>query len=374
MKIIIVCYLKLDELPPAISLLKVLSKKYDIVYIGKDDMTDRYREMIGERIEFKRVISDLPQNDGSLGTKIKQFIYWKLYNTRLKAGRKVLKNTYEKGDIVWVLHEYTLLHLGSIIKKYPFYLTMYELHNDLFKQNSELKNYIRMAKKTVVPEYTRAAIVEACVGLSKMPYVLPNKPYEFDDKDIELVDNPMEKVVLEAHKNNKLVIMYSGIFLRERKLDTILEAVKQLEDKFEIVLIGRESEYLNELLELYPNAKYLGFFVPPKHLSMVKLADIGILTYVSDSGSINPVFCAPNKVWEYGKYGIPMLCNDIPGLKYTVEYNGFGYCCNINNIKDIKEKLEIMYESYDDMSIKAKEYYCSVDIEMVINQIIKEDE
>ena len=87
-----------------------------------------------------------------------------------------------------------------------------------------------------------------------------------------------------------------------------------------MVLAGRESDYLKELLIKYPDVKYLGFTVPPKHLSIVKLADIGILTYVADSGSINPVFCAPNKIWEYAKYGIPMLCNDIPGLKYTVEY------------------------------------------------------
>lgn len=103
--------------------------------------------------------------------------------------------------------------------------------------------------------------------------------------------------------------------------------------------MGRESDYLHELQKEYPNGfEYLGFIKPPHHLAIQKYCDIGILTYVSDTGSINPIFCAPNKIFEYARLGMPMLCNDIPGLKYTVESSDMGYCCDINDTDDIQKK------------------------------------
>ncbi len=101
---------------------------------------------------------------------------------------------------------------------------------------------------------------------------------------------------------------------------------------------GGCSPYLLELLEQFPETQYLGFYQPPGHLELIKCADIGILTYVADQGSINPVYCAPNKIWEYAKFGIPMLCNDIPGLRYTVEAYRMGRCCDIGSVEDIKKK------------------------------------
>ena len=374
MKIIVACFLRLEELPPAITLLKELSKEHEIVYLGVDEPSDYHKKLFNDNVRIKRVVPLQYEKGKTFFEKVKKKMGWIMKDyLYARATNAILEEYNEKdGDLVWILHEYTLMHLNSKIERIPFNLTMYELHTDIFKKESMLKQRARLAKKIIVPEYSRSAIVQACVGLPTLPYVVPNKPYEFSEEEIYLEDNPMKAFAEDAHKQGKKVILYSGIFLRERKLDTIIEAALKSPEKYTVAFIGRMSDYLEELLAKYDNAHYLGFVLPPKHLSMVKYVDIGVLTYVADSGSINPVFCAPNKIWEYAKYGVPMICNDIPGLKYTVEYNGFGYCCDIENVDDIAEKLDLICDNFEELSKNAVEYYYGADIGAMITKILND--
>lgn len=369
-KYILVCFLKLEDLPPVVTLIKELSEYSKIDYIGINDKNEYYDNLFNGNVDFYNVFPFELGAYHNLYEHIYNFIHWRMMPVYLNKAMKIIKKNYSADKRIWVLHEFTMRHLKKEICNYPYYLTMYELNSRLFEQKDNLfKHYIKQAKKVIVPEYTRASIVQACVGLKELPIVLPNKPFEYTQEEIELKDNKFEKVADKLHKEGKKIILYSGIFIRERKLDTIIEAVSTMQDKYQLVLLGQESPYLHELLEKYKNIVYAGFVKAPKHLSIVKHADIGILTYVADSGSINPVFCAPNKIWEYAKYGIPMICNDIPGLKFTVEYNNIGCCFDINDVKDIKEKLELIEQEYEVMSQQAKKYYESINVSNIIESI-----
>lgn len=367
MKVIFVCFLRLDEIPPVMANLKVLSEEHEVLYIGIDGCTERYRDMFGRNVRFVNLLEGRKPY-GKRRNKLSAYLYWKRYYFFLRKAYAVITRNYKPGDLVWVHHEFTLMHFRRL--ELPYHLTMYELPDGLFKPECELKKRVRLAQKVVVPEYSRAAIVQACTGLKELPAVIPNKPYDYGEDMEALDDNPMEAIARDAHAQGKRVVLYSGIFLRERKLDTILEAVRKLSDKFVIVLVGGESEYLRELLNQYPEAAYLGFYPPPSHMPVIEKADIGILTYVADNGSINAVFCAPNKVWEYARYGMPMICNDIPGLKYTVEYNNFGFCCDINSVESICGALNRIDERYEELSENARGFYETVDIREEILKLV----
>lgn len=370
MKIILVCFMHLDELPPMITALKILSKRYSILYIGVDDIKAEYRDAFGSNVRGINVLKIMQTERKGIIGKLGRFIYRIMYGLQLKKAGRIISDSYENGDLLWIHHEHTLMHLPHL--SLPYLITMYELHPDLFKKCSKLKNRVKKAKMVVVPEYTRAAIVQACIGLSELPRIIPNKPYDYGEEEICILDNPMDDIVSSAHKENKKVILYSGIFLRERKLEPFIEAVGKLKENFVIVLVGRKSEYLEEILARYSYVKYLGFYNPPQHLAIIGKTDIGILTYVSDSGSINPVFCAPNKIWEYSKYGIPMICNDIPGLRFTVEYNKIGLCCDLNSIDSVCNALMRIYKEYDEFSQNASEYYKTVDIGKEIVRLVED--
>lgn len=370
MKVILVCFLHLDELPPMMTAIKVLSEKYEVIYIGKDDKSQKYEQLFGSQVRFINILDDSVKSGIEQYNRVKRAVCRRLYTRCLHNAFRIIADNYVPGDLLWIHHEYTLMNMKPM--DIPYYLSMYELHPDLFRAGSDLIRRVKTAKRVIVPEYTRSAIVQACCGLNRLPDIIPNKPYEYDAELMRLDDNPISSIVDCAHKDRKKIVVYSGIFLRERKLDTIIEAVQRMKDKFTLVLVGRKSDYLEELIRTYPDVIYLGFYNPPTHLSVIKEADIGILTYVADSGSINPVFCAPNKIWEYAKYGIPMICNDIPGLKFAVEYNKCGFCCDIDSVDSISDALLRIYNDYDELSRNAKQYYHTADVNEAILKTVGE--
>ncbi len=369
MKIIIISFMHLDELPPVISLLKVLSNKFDVLYLGVDDYNNVYKKLFNDKVRFINVLPKINLNIINFWPRLKNALYRRIRKFYLKRSNRFILTNCNSDDLLWVQHEITLEYLKNL--DIPYYFTMYELPKFLFQDNSKLKNKVKKSKKIIVPDYCRASIVQACLGLQNLPFILPNKPYEFELETTDSKKSIIEKIFEKEKTAGRRIVLYSGIFLRERKLEPFIDAINLMKDRFTLFLIGRKSEYLEELLNKYQNVKYLGFYTPPCHLSIIKKADIGILTYVADSGSINPVFCAPNKIWEYTKFGLPVLCNDIPGLKYSVEMNHFGYCCDINSTASICNYLDLIDKNYNQLSFNAKQYYSSIDINKIVDNILK---
>lgn len=203
MKIIVACFLRLDELPPAVTFLKSLSNQYsNIIYYGIDEETEQYSDLFNNRVHFNKVASPLIENITSFQERLLNAYTRRINKLRFAQTARKICADYEDGDLVWILHEYTLFRLSREIEQIPYNLTMYELASFLFRDDNRAKACaarVAIAKKIVVPEYCRAAIVKACLNLKQQPYVIPNKPYEFAEKDTELLKNPMISVVNKAH-------------------------------------------------------------------------------------------------------------------------------------------------------------------------------
>ena len=80
------------------------------------------------------------------------------------------------------------------------------------------------------------------------------------------------------------------------------------------------------------------------------MASIGVLSYFPRSGSIgrtlNPLYCAPNKIFEYSKYGIPMISNDVPALRYSyMEFHcatvSISSCCREDDEDEKNNKKDV---------------------------------
>ena len=69
------------------------------------------------------------------------------------------------------------------------------------------------------------------------------------------------------------------------------------------------------------------------------------------------MYCAPNKIWEYSGFSIPMLANDVPGLKYTVEMYKAGLCVNTNDENEIRNAILQISSKYDEFSYNAERLY-----------------
>lgn len=383
MKIMLISFLEFSELPPATSLLSTLldlGHSVSVVTLAPEQyLVERY----GKRLaSYAPLLEAKPKNIMTRHSKaivdrvLNRIYHFQNENVERSTIRKGVEKlpTYIRGnDLVWVLHEYTAKYVSKHVMGagVPYYFTVYELDNNS-SHNKQLISFGRHAQKVIVPEYCRAHILKAWWQLDKLPEIIPNKPSE----DLSLSGKGIENSAMRQKMerlNGKKVILYQGIFLPERKLDTFAEAIADLGDDYVFAVMGHDNIHLQTLLKKYPGKiEYLGFANPPEHLEITSKAYIGILTYIATSKSINPLFCAPNKIYEYAKFGVPMIGNDIPGLRYSILTNHMGECVDIDDKEMIIDAIHRISHEYDTYSKNAKEFFAATDLPGLIERAVRE--
>ena len=192
-------------------------------------------------------------------------------------------------------------------------------------------------------------------NLDKVPYVFPNKPYCQDRKRYVKPSSEKTKNIIEKIKD-KEIILYQGILQNTDELLSLAHALNKYEKKYYLVLMGIDKyNGVKKIKEIYPKTIYIEYVPAPLHLEITSYAKIGIAYYRDDS--LNKIFCAPNKIYEYAGFGIPIICNDVPGLENTVGMNEAGICTKLetNNIVKALEKIDNNYAYYSKNATKMFE-------------------
>lgn len=374
MKITLITSERLYEFPPVITLLHTLDRMgHDVVFLTP------YLDPDFEGLHLQHA-----RHRFCAGTPDERLTRY--YSNRFAASaafhsERMLRSTHirriptkfraelDSADVVWVLHENTFLLGGKAFadKLGPYLYTMYEL---CIKNGSVPEIYDYAARKallTVVPEYNRAHICKAYYALHHMPAIIPNKPLDHPrQKNLPVSDPVIAEKLAWIKESGKKIVMYMGILSSERPLEPIIEAVEQMEG-YVLAVLGGRTPYLDRLEKAMAGRfEYLGSVKPPHHLEVASHADVTYISYVANNRSINAVFCAPNKVYEFAGFGIPMLCNDNPGLKYTVEYNGMGVCVPELTTPCIRAGLEQIDANAAAMCEAANRYYDSESVEQAV--------
>lgn len=265
-----------------------------------------------------------------------------------------------KYDILWIVHERTASVLGKILANRKYILTSYELRDHSEPRLMKLLfEPMRNAKVNIQCEYNRAWIARMIYRLKHTPIVMPNKPFYHPRHKSETTDM--------IKNDDKKIIMYQGVLTRERNLDGMCAAISAL-DGFKLVLLGKETEYSRELQQKYDGVEFPGFVKSPSHLKLTSKAYIGLVTY--NPLDLDCVYCAPNKIWEFSGFGIPMICNEIPGLQYSVEANSCGICTDTDNPVSIVDAIMKIDANYNEYSENANKMYDSINLLEVVNHVI----
>ena len=246
-----------------------------------------------------------------------------------------------------------------------------------FKQwKFPIKKIAQRAWKVVVPQIDRAYIQKAWWNLERVPSVLPNKPYTLD------YGTPTDKMV-EVHSRivneHRKILLYLGVIGPDRNIDKFAEAIKN-SNEYVLYLLGRpaygEQDYLEQLLKRYPNIVYVGFFNPPQHLYFVKDAFIGILPYVAKVSmhysELNAQYCAPNKIYEYSGFGIPMIGTEVLGIKRPLEMYNMGISISEISEKSIAEAITEIDRDYAAYSENCKLFFEKVDLGEALRKILED--
>lgn len=292
---------------------------------------------------------------------------------------KIIDNYYDKNSLIWVVGEEGIKHLGYKLLKYNYVLHLLELNEGIYyiSGNNVLKlDHIKLshnAKAIVEAEYNRAQIIKAWWKLDNLPFVFPNKPYNGYEvhKNSEITSNQNVKSIINELSNKK-IILYQGNISKERPLNEYVEAVHDLGSDYAFVMMINGSNPYPELN--YSNFYVLPFINPPYHLEVTSHAYIGILSYVPIKNSysiLNTLYCAPNKIWEYSQFGLPMIGNDLPALKYLfLEYHN-GICLHQLKKTEIINAILEIDNNYNDYSFASQKFFHSVDLKNVMKNILQ---
>ena len=360
MKIIVVHKSNLEKIPPVISAIDImLELGYEIVLINTGVAKNLYDLFQQKGVEMY-TISNKKSNIKLL--KLIDYI-----NFRKRAFKIITQYSFTESILLWIEGGPTILCLGSKIKRYKYILQISELHE---KQNLLLRamnKVIHQAAAVFIPEYNRTILYK--IWLEKKPLVLPNKPYFLPSiDDLSVIKSKYKDVI--ALLENKKVILYQGGISKTRMLDKIACITKELGGEFRLLLVGAEQEkgVITELKKIDPTIIHVDFIPAPDYLIFATIAYIGFVFYAPTS--LNNAYCAPNKINEYSAYSLPMLGNDIPGLKYIFEKTNAGVIVDETSLDSIREGILKIDNNYSFYKSNAHKVYNCVDNKKVIKAIL----
>ena len=241
----------------------------------------------------------------------------------------------------------------------PFVVFVQELYDREPRWRFFRKAVLRRASLVIVPTYFRAALLRYWCGLPTTPFVLENRPSEADP-GAPVSDSARQAVgiIRAARTGGKRVLLYQGnIDLRERDLLPVAEACYILRDKWVFALLGDDYNSVQTLQSACPSLIYLGRLESHEHLSVTAECDVGVVSYRWDS--LNTLFCAPNKTWEYSKFAKPMLSNDVPALAAIMERFHCGISVDFHRPHDLERALENLTAGFEAYSEGSSSYYHS---------------
>lgn len=291
-----------------------------------------------------------------------------LYYIKYRRFTKKIIKECSKDHIIWIGSVDAAIAIGKHLLQFPYILQIQELYDKNKFLLKKLKKYIISSKVNIVPDNARALIFRSWYKLKTTPVLLPNKPFLTNLHKNQIIPNSNNAKKLEKIKNKKLVL-YQAVMIRMDTSD-IAQALLELGDDYVLGLFGgiRDKNLVDKMLGQYPNVLHFEHMYAPNHLTLTSCAHIGVLTYNYES--LNNVFCAPNKIWEFSGFGIPMLANNLPVVKLQFEKYNAGECYEFGDIELIKSAILKISNNYYEYSEGAKNLYDSVDMGSYISNIL----
>jgi len=370
--IVFVCRDDIESIPPILNSIFILSEMRHRITVVSTFIGDKIKELLnknygvqfylmGKIIRGKHLLTTVNNNRRFRGFAIKK-----------------MNELNDSADIFWLSGETTALSLynAPVCKKVKYIFSCHELydHSKFFKLI--VKKFMLNSSLNIVPEYNRAQIFRQWFQLEKTPFILPNRTtfvfeklnkINADKYDIEKLINISKEIKDQA--NGRRVVLYQGMIDKNRQIDKVVTAIQKSSDKFFFVLMGEKNEYANVLKKILPELYCVDYVPAPFHLNITQIANIGFLAY--DYSRLNHIFCAPNKMFEYSMFGLPMICNDVSGLSSTVGVAQAGLCVDFSSVDIIVSALRQLDKNYEEFRTNSLKFYNTVDISELHSELIE---
>lgn len=355
--VVIIQKTKVSSFPPLMALMEYFHTNGIHITLICGNEFDSFMPFLQKNCE-KVIMLDVEDARPNVFSKLTTWV--KIHNKIWKA----IKENNLINKTFYIPTADTILAMGPKTKRLKYIFNLYELYDEAPIYLRHLKQYAKPAALITCPDETRAHIFRVWWGLDKTPVVIPNKPLERLN-----VENNISDVVeqIKIQVGDRKIIHYQGLITPDRGLEPICKAVGGMAD-YVLILMGRKTEYLEQLLKISENIIYVPFIAPPYHLHMTKLAYIGVLSY--DHSCLTNIFCAPNKIWEYSSLGVPMLGNDIPGLFNVINVNNLGRCVDYDDEERVKDAIIDIEKNHEVYSSNSWSYFDSFNMDEAYKKVI----
>lgn len=270
--------------------------------------------------------------------------------------------------VIWVGSADTALALYKLPEVRRFILHVHELYDQHPMYRRVLRQLAREASLVVCPDSARASIMQVWFNLASRPVVLPNSVYRHPRRMMDGAHQPLAASV-NTLVAGKRILLYQGHIGANRGLVPFARAAATVADEWAFVVMGpAHDDALEKLRLVCPSLIHIPYVVPPKHLEITSIASVGVINYTPTS--LNNIFCAPNKVWEYAGFGIPFLAARRPTIESLLANFRCGECVDDDGA-DIAEALRSIERNYGRYSTEAHRLFDSVDLNEIVKGILR---
>ena len=310
---------------------EALSGDFDLILIssqkGKTIEDKGYKNIfVGGRISgFREIMTTIFATWRIIREQHPDIVYCHDYYSAILA--YILLLTHFQGKICYDAHELIIPEKGRSDKRQEFFY-WFE------------KRIVKRVDMLVCASEQRGEIMQKHYGLKSMPFVVPNiSQLAINDNDPDTANTL--STLKEFFSRDGLTIVYAGVVTTSRRINELFDAVLALADRCKLLIVG-DGDALSALKEKSAAHSELTVAftgkVPYKSLgSILSRCDIGFLYYPIDT--LNNIYCASNKIYEYASVGLPMLSNENPTVKHVLEDEHIGI-----STSDFKEGLQLLAE------------------------------
>jgi glycosyltransferase involved in cell wall biosynthesis len=240
-------------------------------------------------------------------------------------------------------HDFTALPAGVWLKRDRPQLKLvydsHELFSAVFAESPVRHEWIRRFERRASP------YIDACItvndSIARMlgeyypklpaPVVVCNatpKPVAGDPDDEDAAYDGRLHDAAEIPRDCK-ILLFQGGMARHRGLAQLTAAGGGLPKDWRLVYMGwgNYEADIRALAQLADPTGDMIRFVPPVPQEELAAwsagATLGAIPY--EPVSLNHIYCSPNKLWEYPRSGVPILCSDAPEMTRRVHEHGIGW-------------------------------------------------
>jgi glycosyltransferase involved in cell wall biosynthesis len=212
------------------------------------------------------------------------------------------------------------------------------------------KALARRAQLLITPEANRALILKHLSG-SKAPLsVVPNRPRA--DAMPKLCGPTRTTEAFRQHggaSECRRFLVYQGAFMPGRCLEHVIRGFQLVPTKEAgLILMGGDpvSSTYKQLSAMAAGDQRIAILpriTPPQHLQITAGCVGGILLYAPTT--LNNIYCAPNKVFEYALFGLGMILPDSPGVTQMNHEYQLGFTCDPTDPRSIARAMTALLQS-----------------------------